>query len=80
LKYAGICEDPKRLFKNARERKAFLDEALRTTPVDMFNSGSYEGGLCRARGMDYSGGGCRGEGGRTYSPYGNEDRHGRQGW
>ncbi len=79
-KYAGVCEDPKRLFRNSSERTAWLNEAIRTARVDSFNAGGYESGLCRARGMSYGGGGCQGEGGRTLSPYGNEDRYGRPGW
>lgn len=78
-KYAGVCADPRRLFRNSAERKAYLDEAIRTARVDSWDSG-YEAGLCKSRGMDYGGGGCRGEGGRSFSPYGNEDRYGRAPW
>lgn len=80
LKYAGVCEDPKRMFRNSAERTAWLNEAIRTARVDSFNPGGYEGGLCRARGMGYGGGGCQGEGGRTLDPYGNQDRYGRSAW
>jgi TPR repeat protein len=79
-KYAGVCEDPQRLFRNSAERAAYLNEAIRTARVDSFNAGGYESGLCRARGMGYGGGGCQGEGGRTLDPYGNQDRFGRSAW
>ena len=79
-KYAGVCADPARLFRTSGERTAWLNEALRTARVDSFNSGGYESGLCRGRGMDYSGGSCQGEGGRPLDPYGNQDRYGRSPW
>jgi TPR repeat protein len=79
-KYAGVCDDPKRTFRNSAERTAYLTEAIRTARVDSFNAGGYEGGLCRARGLGYGGGGCQGEGGRILDPYGNQDRFGRSAW
>jgi hypothetical protein len=78
-KYAGVCADPKKAFRSSAERKAYLDEAIRTAYIPGSDTG-YESGLCKSRGMDYSGGSCRGEGGRQLSPYGNEDRYGRAPW
>ena len=79
-KFAGVCSDPKGItFNNSAERTAWLAETLRTIPVDMFGSNSYQEGACSAAGGEFRRGNCYGSGGVMFEP-GTQDRSGRNLW
>ena len=83
-RYWGVCHYPKGIrFADSRERYKWLNGQMAKVAqeAEAFRRSmeGYGSGACGAAGGSWGGGGCRGEGGRTFDP-GQQDRYGRPLW
>ncbi len=82
--YWGVCHYPKGIrFADSRARYKWLNGEMAKVAqeAEAFRRSmeGYGSGACGAAGGSWGGGGCRGEGGRTFDP-GQQDRYGRPLW